>query len=446
MTKEEFIIKLFEKSGVDTFYYLDRDEILEEFDIDGDIFDKYANYWVGKGFLHGPDLTTTGSHLTLYFESSGIDYVEKLTSLHKPLESIIMNKQEIKIFVSHRSSDIELATALVKLFISALDIKKEQIRCTSVPGFRFDPGIDTIEEIRKEVNETGVLVGLLTPHSLESSYVLFELGARWGLQKPLIPLLSNGAEYDSLPTPIRNTNAVKLEKTEDIYDLLEFISKEIKISTQKVSSYQDELNNVIDKAVKKKLSKRLSDDINTDNSVFTDIRSKIKEDAEKIEKNGQRKSLLDSEKGVALAIKSGEDFYSKLETACQENSHPKAGIIFSIKRKHSSQYVWEAELYTDGASSFLKFKIPFQNSALGFDHHEDTLLKIVSANYDLFDSYLDKSESEKRRYERQYFFNVDDFLEPCWSEEKRADKGISTQALVNNIILEFYEFSKKVKS
>jgi hypothetical protein len=55
-----------------------------------------------------------------------------------------------------------------------------QIRCSRVDGYRLPVGVDTQVKLREEVNAAKVVVGLITPSSLNSHYVMFELGARWG--------------------------------------------------------------------------------------------------------------------------------------------------------------------------------------------------------------------------------------------------------------------------
>jgi hypothetical protein len=57
--------------------------------------------------------------------------------------------------------------------------------CTSVDGFRLAAGVDTDEALRAAVLQSKTLVGVITPASQKSSYVLFELGARWGTNKHL---------------------------------------------------------------------------------------------------------------------------------------------------------------------------------------------------------------------------------------------------------------------
>lgn len=445
MTKEEFLLNLYEISGSDINYHFDGEEIIEKFEISEDEYRKLSSYWVDKGYLKGEAETTTIGYLSLFFNSHGIDYAEKLineSNQSKKEES--MEENGIKIFVSHKSSDLELTKALVKLFKASLKISNEEIRCTSVPGFKFEPGINTNDAIRKEVNESSLLVCLLTPESLKSSFVLFELGARWGLKKPLIPLLAHGADYDDLPSPIRDKNAVKLEKEEDLYDLIEAISENLSIPTQKISSYRDEFNRVIDQALKKKTSLNNTTKSNKEASGNADIEDIIKEDASDILKKGEINGILRRKEGVEIAVNAGETFYAELQKACKENSYPESQIVFNVERKHTSQLCWDADLHGNGGSARIQFYIPATNRVrTGVQNSDDAHIRVYAANYNLFDSYSRISESEKKSYEIFYYLSLNEDKEPIWSEEKRADKGVSTKAILNKIFFRFYEFTKK---
>src|SRR5262245_39952333 len=107
-----------------------------------------------------------------------------------------------EIFISHSSQDIELAKLLVGLLRAALNVPAKQIRCTSVDGYRLRGGADIDERLRCEILGATVLIGLLSPASADSQYVLFELGARWGAGRPLIPLIAPGFKPDSMRGPI----------------------------------------------------------------------------------------------------------------------------------------------------------------------------------------------------------------------------------------------------
>jgi len=147
----------------------------------------------------------------------------------------------IKIFISHSSKDAALAKLLITLLRSALKISSEEIRCTSVPGYNLPGGVDTEEHLRKEILATPVFLGLITEAGLSSSYVLFELGARWGANKPMIPLLAPGISPDTLDGPISNVNALSCASSVHLHLLVSQIAKELHIDAEPPAGYQHDL-------------------------------------------------------------------------------------------------------------------------------------------------------------------------------------------------------------
>ena len=107
----------------------------------------------------------------------------------------------MKIFISHSSNDVELAKLLIDLLRKSLNLRSTDIRCSSVDGYRLPGGISTDQMLRSEVHDAELVIGLVTPSSLKSIYVSFELGARWGADKPMIPLLATGATSEHLGGP-----------------------------------------------------------------------------------------------------------------------------------------------------------------------------------------------------------------------------------------------------
>jgi hypothetical protein len=86
----------------------------------------------------------------------------------------------IDIFISHSAADTRLAKTLIDLLLVSLPIDPKRIRCTSVNGYRLEGGAQADDQLRTEIWGAKVFIGLLTDHSISSTYVLFELGARWG--------------------------------------------------------------------------------------------------------------------------------------------------------------------------------------------------------------------------------------------------------------------------
>lgn len=134
------------------------------------------------------------------------------------------SRSSLLIFISHSHDNRDIAAALIKLLLLAFDkLSKPQIRCTSVDGFRLHLG-ENVDRLKVEIYEARVFIGLITPESLRSVYVLFELGARWGARRQIMPLLAGGADPDFLGGPLRSINALSCEEPEQIRQLVEDIS------------------------------------------------------------------------------------------------------------------------------------------------------------------------------------------------------------------------------
>lgn len=140
------------------------------------------------------------------------------------------------ILISHSAKDGKLAAALISLLRAGLGIHANQIRCTSVDGYRLPGGADTNDQLRLEINTARVLIGLLTPNSLNSTYVLFELGARWGAKRFMIPLLA-GVNAAEMRGPQSVLNALSCETEAQIVQLVEDVGRELGIEPGSAASY-----------------------------------------------------------------------------------------------------------------------------------------------------------------------------------------------------------------
>ena len=148
----------------------------------------------------------------------------------------------LDIFISHSSQDIDIAESLINLLRAALNIPAERIRCTSVPGYRLRGGASTDETLRGEVHGSTVLVGLITSASLSSAYVLFELGARWGAGRYMVPLLARGKEPSVLRGPLTGISALRAYDAADLHQLIDNIASELQLPRPYAPAYQRQLD------------------------------------------------------------------------------------------------------------------------------------------------------------------------------------------------------------
>ena len=143
-------------------------------------------------------------------------------SIKKHLEHVNRRqKDRPKLFISHRHKDENIARALVDCIKSYFRIDTQDIRCTSVRPYRLPVGENTAERLRDEIADAEVVLGILTPDTHESSYVLFELGSAWGQHVWTCPLLARGANQSHIPDPIRDLSPLSLQDAGECRQLLD---------------------------------------------------------------------------------------------------------------------------------------------------------------------------------------------------------------------------------
>jgi hypothetical protein len=124
------------------------------------------------------------------------------------------------VFVSHSHDDADLATAVVDLLGSSLHLRRSDFLCTSADGSGLAGGSNTSNELRQQIASATSFISLLTPKALASSYVLFELGARWGMGQAHIPLLARGNNASGLPGPLKETIALDISQEAKVIQLV----------------------------------------------------------------------------------------------------------------------------------------------------------------------------------------------------------------------------------
>ena len=152
--------------------------------------------------------------------------------------------QPIKVFISHATADEPLAAALVDLFQSALALPPEAIRCTSVTGCGLPGGTSVDEQLRRDVSDANAFIGIISYQSLRSPYVLFELGARWGATRHLIPVLAPGIGPEVLIAPLSGLHALKTDR-DGLTQLVEDLGSELNLDQTAPTTYQRQINRVL---------------------------------------------------------------------------------------------------------------------------------------------------------------------------------------------------------
>ncbi len=180
--------------------------------IDGEPWRDSSGCYAG---IRVPSLTNKGHDLLVKLDSENGNTNTQLLMTPNP---------PVSVFISHSAKDEKLAAALVALLRSALNIPADKIRCTSVNGYRLPAGAETEVQLRQEVHDAKAFIGLITPSSMASAYVMFELGARWGAHLHLVPLLGAGAGSELLRGPLASLNALNCEDAAQVHQLMSDLS------------------------------------------------------------------------------------------------------------------------------------------------------------------------------------------------------------------------------
>jgi hypothetical protein len=155
------------------------------------------------------------------------------------------HQHTLDVFISHSSKDTAIAEALIELIRAATNVLHERIRCTSVDGYRLPGGASTDEQLKQEVREARCFIALLTPDSLQSHYVLFELGARWGAKLPFVPLLAAGASTNDLKAPLSSLSALSCDSGSQLHQLVLEIAQMIDTRVSPAATYDRHLRHLM---------------------------------------------------------------------------------------------------------------------------------------------------------------------------------------------------------
>jgi hypothetical protein len=149
------------------------------------------------------------------------------------------------IFISHASEDRKLAATLVELLRSAFNMEADKILCTSVDGYRLPAGSDTDEALRSAVLACKTLVGIVSPASRKSTYVLNELGARWVTRKHLVPVTAGGIAPGELGGPVGRLNALDLSSRPSVQQLIGDLGTQLKVEPERPEVFEEHVGRVV---------------------------------------------------------------------------------------------------------------------------------------------------------------------------------------------------------
>ena len=119
------------------------------------------------------------------------------------------HRRNYQVFVSHSAADKDYARQLRNLLLS------QQPSLSIFTTSELSAGDDWKLKLKKAISDCDFFMVLLSPKSVESNWVLYELGVAWGLQKVIIPVVTNREIVSRLPVRLSKDQLVDLTDLEN---------------------------------------------------------------------------------------------------------------------------------------------------------------------------------------------------------------------------------------
>lgn len=164
-------------------------------------------------------------------------------------------QNQVQLFIIHKETDKNIATILVDYIKKATGLKSNQIMCSSVVGCQIPTGGWIAGELKKSIEASLHVIAICSYTSVESKWVVFELGASWVLSKSIITLVGPGVKANRLPAPILEHSAIYIQKDEAparISEVVRRLAEDLGLSFDNGHEAIDQLNKFVDKFRAKK--------------------------------------------------------------------------------------------------------------------------------------------------------------------------------------------------
>src|SRR5579862_8903389 len=123
----------------------------------------------------------------------------------------------IKVFLSYSQGDKDFARKIRNLLSQRLNVKMFTDEDLSAGG-------DWTSRLRQEIEDANVVVALLTPQSITSNWVLQEVGAAWGIGKPIISIVTEKSVHTRWPIQLNSEMALELKDLDTPESAERFVS------------------------------------------------------------------------------------------------------------------------------------------------------------------------------------------------------------------------------
>ncbi len=122
------------------------------------------------------------------------------------------------IFISHAVADQALAKLLVGFLKEAIGVPEKAIFCSSVKGHHIPLSVDFNTYIKQKIQRPKLVILLMTPAYMESSFCLMELGAAWAQDAKSLAIVVPPTDFDIVTKTLGLKQAWKITDKSGLID------------------------------------------------------------------------------------------------------------------------------------------------------------------------------------------------------------------------------------
>ena len=196
----------------------------------GDYIDqtKTQNVNITIGIDNDKSSDSDVSHQRKINSSQTSTYQEHITNL-EDVSHKKMNTPQKTIFISHSSKDNAVVKKLIKLLL-IIRVPDDAIFCTSFAEYGINLGDNFLNKIQDKLQNTSLVLFVLTENFYSSPFCLCEMGATWALTKNHIPIIIPPFKVDDIKGVIPLTQTCNIEDASQLNRLKNQIESDFQLT------------------------------------------------------------------------------------------------------------------------------------------------------------------------------------------------------------------------
>jgi hypothetical protein len=155
-------------------------------------------------------------------------------------------KKQLILFLSHAHADAAIASTFA-IWLEQAFCPAVKVICTSRPSDRIDSEM-VASGLVKRLQQSKVALAFLTPRSIASPWVYYEMGAAHALNIRFVPCLTGRLTYRDLPPQAYEYQGALLQEADGILNLVRDLSSILDLTVRRGIIDAERLARKLDKA------------------------------------------------------------------------------------------------------------------------------------------------------------------------------------------------------